>query len=213
MMRERGVRATAGAIARRLLALVYRRERLIVQIKDLDSIVQPRAGTSLRIEDLGREQLLALAELNRKRDAADADPRFRAYLDAGFHGFVAIRDDEVVGYYWWVDREGQDRFPDLRDLGLGIELGEKDVYGSDFFLLEEHRGAGAAGQFLCGAETALRDRGFERIWGYVLADNRAARWTFEVRGYRSAWIVERTHLPGWTRTRRIAVDAQGDLPG
>jgi GNAT superfamily N-acetyltransferase len=201
-IRERGLRGTLAAVGRRLRALVYRHERLIVLLKELDSIVEPRCNGGLRLEDLGSQHAAALAELNRKRSAADADARFAAYVEAGFHGFVAFQGDELVGYYWWVDRHAQNLFPDLRELGLGIELAERDAYGSDFFLLEEHRGGGTAGEFLFKLETSLRDRGYDRLWGYVISSNRGARWIYAVRQYRPTWIVHRRR---WLFLRRTDI--------
>jgi GNAT superfamily N-acetyltransferase len=165
-----------------------------VLLKDLGSIVAPKGEGDLRMEELGRRHLPALSELNRERGQRRADKRFAAYLDQGFHGFVAFRDRDAIGYYWWVDREARDRFPDLRDLELGIELAEGDVYGSDFFLLERHRGKGTAGHFLFAIETSLAERGYRRLWGYAVADNRPARWLYATRGYEPVWAVLRRKL-------------------
>lgn len=173
--------------------------------KDLGSIAEPGAGGDLRIEELGPEHLPALSELNRKRFQGRADKRFAEYLEKGFHGFVAFRGDEAIGYYWWVDRGGQDLFPDLRDLDLGIELAEGEVYGSDFFLLEQHRGGGTASGFLFEVESALAERGYRRLWGYVAGDNRPALWLYATRGYAPAWAVLRRKLLLPRRTVRLPV--------
>jgi GNAT superfamily N-acetyltransferase len=201
-LRTHGVHGTALAVARRLLRLIYSRQRSIVLVKELDSIVEsPREG-ELRFEDLMAAQLPALAELNRRRGQPDVDRRFARYVRKGFCGFVGFLGEQPVGYYWWVDRDAPELFPDLRKLGLGLELGEGDVYGSDFFLLEEHRGGGIAGEFLLGVETSLRDRGYRRLWGAVDPANRPARWTYSTRGYAPMWTVDRRRVVLFTRTRR-----------
>jgi len=46
-------------------------------------------------------------------------------------------------------------------------------------------------EFLHAVETALRERGFARVWGYVRADNRPARWLYSARGYE---VVKSVHL-------------------
>lgn len=191
-----------AAIARKLLRLVYRDERLIVVIKDLDSIVEPSKQSGLRVADLDASQLPGLAELNRKRDSPDVDARFADYVAKGFNGFVAYVDDELVGYYWWVDRDKAALFPDLAELELGIELGAGDVYGSDFFLLEQRRGGGTAAELLYRIESGLRDLGYARIWGYVASDNRPARWTYSSRGYVPMWAVHRKRVLIVKRTTR-----------
>lgn len=191
-----GARQTAVAIGRLLGGLVYMDERLMVMVKDLGSIVEPRREGELRVEELRAEHLPELAALNRKRGRPEVQRLFVRYLERGFHGFVAYRSGELVGYYWWVDREVPARYTDLHELGLGIELGADDVYGSHFFMLEEHRGGGLAADFLYNVESALRDRGFTRLWGYVMSANRPARWIYSTRGYSPMWVV---------RLRRIAL--------
>ena len=86
------------------------------------------------------------------------------------------------------------RFPDLRKLEPGIELGEGDVYGSDCSLLEERHGGRLAADFLFKAESSLRDRGYTRLWGHVASGNRRARWIYSTRGYMPTCIVTRRRV-------------------
>jgi GNAT superfamily N-acetyltransferase len=178
----------------RLWRAVYLRESLIVIAGDLSSIVEPWRNGGVRIEELESRHLAELSQLNRARERPEVDKRFERYVKQGFHGFVAYRDGILVGYYWWVDRHVPTLFPDLRKLGLGIELGEGDVYGSDFYVLDEHRGGDLAANVLFEVESSLRDRGYERIWGYVLSSNRPARWIYSTRGYVPMWTVRRTRI-------------------
>jgi GNAT superfamily N-acetyltransferase len=200
-LRTHGARGTAAEIARRIRHFFYERERLIVLRKELDAIAGARA-TDLRMADLSTDHLADLSALNRSRGVRDADSRFAHYLREGFEGFVGYRGDQLVGYYWWVDRARGARFPDLRDKELGIELAEKDVYGSDFYVLDEHRGGGIPAAFLRHIETAIHDRGYERIWGYVVSENRPARWIYRTRGYEPEWIVARRRVGPFWRTKR-----------
>lgn len=200
-LRTNGARKTALAVGRRLLAPIYSRQRLIVLSKDLQAVVHSPRDAGLRFEDLTAAQLPALATLNRRRGQPNVDRRFARYVRKGFGGFVAFLGEELVGYYWWVDRDAPALFPDLRKLGLGIELGEGDVYGSDFYLLEQYRGGGIAGEFLLGVETSLRDRGYTRLWGGVDPANRPARWTYSTRGYVPMWTVDRLRVLMLKRTR------------
>ncbi len=170
-------------------------------VKDLGSIVDA-SSAELRVEDLGAGSLEDLSALNSRRGQQGADRRFARYVEEGFLGFVGYREGEAVGYYWWVDAGSGARFPDLRNKGLGIELAQKDVYGSDFYLLEEHRGGGTAAGFLTHIETALRDRGYRRLWGYVVSENRPARWIYSTRGYEPMWIVVRRRVGLLRRTTR-----------
>ncbi|HEY8816492.1 MAG TPA: GNAT family N-acetyltransferase [Candidatus Dormibacteraeota bacterium] len=180
-----------AAVGHRLRRLFYLDQRFIVLLKQLDTIVESRRPGDLRVEDLEAKHLPALADLNRRRGRPQVDKRFATNVASGFHGFVAWRGDRLVGYYWWVDRDAPELHPDLRDLDLGIELEDGDVYGTDFYLLEEFRGSGTAADFLCKIEKSLRDRGYRRLWGYVDSGNRPALWAYRSRGYESMWILER----------------------
>jgi GNAT superfamily N-acetyltransferase len=188
------VRGVLAAIGRRLRLPLYIDQRFIVLLKQLDSIVESRRPGDLRVEDLEAKHLPALSELNRTRGRPQVDKRFAKNVASGFHGFVGWRDDRLVGYYWWVDRYAPVPHPDLRDLSLGIELEEGDVYGSDFFLLEEFRGGGTAADFLCKIEKSLQGRGYRRLWGYVDSGNRAAIWSYRRRGYEPMWILKRRRV-------------------
>jgi GNAT superfamily N-acetyltransferase len=201
-LRKHGVRQTAVEGVRRL---TYRRQRFIVMVKDLSSIAVPWRAGDLHVEDLQAKHLPGLFELNRKRDRRDVDRRFVRYVEQGFNGFVAYRGDELVGYYWWVDRDAPTLFPDLRDGWQGIELADGDAYGSDFFLLEEHRGGGVAPDFLFQIESSLHDRGYARVWGFVDYTARPARWLYSTRGYVGMWAVQKTRVLMISRTKREAL--------
>jgi GNAT superfamily N-acetyltransferase len=158
---------------------------LIVLAKRLDEIAAITFDARLELSDLGAHDLPALGEFNARRCDTRATGRFSDRVAGGDRGFIARLDGEVVGYYWWTDRD----HPHLDR--LGIRLAERDVYGFDFFLAEEHRGDGRAVEFLHGIETRLRDLGYARVWGYVRADNRPARWLYSMRGYEA---VGNAHL-------------------
>jgi GNAT superfamily N-acetyltransferase len=158
---------------------------LIVVAKRLDEIAGVALDRRLAVSDLTESDLPALAEFSRSRCDRRAEGRFAARLEDGDRGFVARADGEVAGYYWWADRD----HPHLEH--LGIRLADREVYGFDFFLAEEHRGEGRAVECLHGIETRLRDRGYDRVWGYVRSDNRPARWLYSSRGYDS---VGKVHL-------------------
>jgi GNAT superfamily N-acetyltransferase len=187
-LHEQGTRATAEKFLLRLRE-GYVREELIVLLKDLDAIVRPRFAGDLRVEGLESRHLAGISALNRKRNEPGADRYFSNALEKGFQGFVALRDDEIVGYYHWVDCEAPTEHPDLWFLGPEFELRPGDVYGSGFFLLKEHRGGGTASDFLFKIESSLRDRGYRQLWGYVESGNRPARWTYRNRGYEPMWNV------------------------
>ena len=165
-------------------------QRLVVLLKDLATVATPAGATRrVRLESLDHHHLPGLSELNRRRCHTRADHRFEQSLADGHRGFVGFSDGRLVGYYWWVDHEAPNAHPDLTRFGLGIELEPGDVYGSDFYVPEEHRRGGTANAFLFALETELADRGYRRLWGYVQDRNRAARWLYSTRGYEPMWTV------------------------
>jgi GNAT superfamily N-acetyltransferase len=210
-LREWGVRGTLARLYRQLREGVVSDE-LVVLLKDLDSIVVPRNPDGLVVEDMEPRHLPGLSEVNRRRGAPHADRYFETSIAKGFHGFVALRGDEVVGYYWWVDRDADPPHPDVWLLGEGFEMEPGDVYGSSLFLLEEHRGKGAAGVFLHRVETSLRERGYGRIWGYVEAANRPARWLYSTRGYQPMWKVVHRRFLFFKSRRSIPLGDRGGQP-
>jgi|GEM_PF-2866639 len=207
-VRTHGLRRTGAAAARRARSAAYRHEKLYVVRKDLGDIVDARCRFDFRIEDLGVEHLAGLSELNRMLGRPHIDRRFARNIAAGYRGFAACRDDQLIGYYWWTDGKTERLHPDLADLHLGIELGEGDVYGSDLFLLEDYRGGGTASRFLFEVETALRDRGFRVLWGYVDRTNRPARWLYSTRGYELAWNIDRRTILLRRRTLLSPLDGE-----
>lgn len=202
--RDDGARGAARHAVERLRAQIYERDCHFVVVKDLATIPVPVRRGVVRVEELTREHLPALSELNREREDLTGDRRFAGDLGDGYRGFVALRDERLVGFYWWADRT-MPPHREFRGVALGVELGPGDVYGTDFYIGERDRGAGAAPDFLFHVETALRARGFERLWGTVQDSNRAARWVYAARGYESRWAVVGTRsLRRWRyRTERL----------
>lgn len=188
LARRHGVRATARILGAAVLDSALPRQDLLVLVKSLDAIAPISFEPRLRVDDLGPESLGALAAFNRDRCDTRASERFEANLGRRYHGFTAHEDGALVGHYWWLDATAE---PHPHLARLGIELGPRDAYGFDFFLDERHRGEGRAIDFLFQVESRLRDRGHERVWGYVDASNTAARWLYSMRGYATVRTLRR----------------------
>lgn len=204
-LRERGLAGTLERLARRIRE-GYTEERVVVNLKYLDEISEPRRLSGLRVEDLGPAELPDLRELTRRRGTPEDDRYFENSFAYGYNAFGAYLEERLVGYYWWVDAENPNPHPDVWKLGPDFELGPGDVYGSSMYLLDEARGNGRSAEFLFRVETALRDRGYSRLWGYVDKDNRPARWLYATRGYRDEWEMTNRRLVfvRWRRRAPIA---------
>lgn len=203
-----GIRAVLGFVLTGLRAQLSKHDTQLVIVKQLDEVTVPLRRGEVRIEPLQRRHLAALRALNHERGDLGGDARFAADLDAGHGGFVGFKDDQLVSCYWWVDA-GKPPHRDMRQLGLGIELGPGDVYGYDLYVHKRHRAGGTVNDFLFQVETALHERGYASLWGYVDADNRTARWTYEARGYQPRWKVERTRVLRRWSNRIVPLRAQG----
>jgi GNAT superfamily N-acetyltransferase len=208
--RRDGPGALVRKLARRVLLALHSRDHILVMTKDLDDITE-MALDALRIEETSSSHLPALYEFNRRRCFSKADARAAAAIDSGHRGFVAYIGDELVGYYWWVDAEIEPHHADIDRYGLGFELGPGEVYGYDFYLLEEHRGDGKSMEFLYKIETGLRELGYKVLWGYVEPDNRPARWLYGLRGYEPVREVAIRRVLGRRVSTRVEeVPTKGD---
>ena len=206
LYRRHGLRELLRKLAGRVRAVISSREEVVVLRKDLRAITEMEFSESLRIEELEQSDLPALFEFNRRRCDSKANARAVADVDDGYRGFAGYVGGELVGYYWWVDRETEPRHRDIERYGLEIELTDRAVYGFDFFLLEEHRGGGNSVEFLHKVESRLRDLGYETLWGYVVADNKPARWLYSMCGYEPVRRVASRRV----LTRRLPVGAESE---
>jgi GNAT superfamily N-acetyltransferase len=204
LYRRHGLRELLRKLAGRVRLILFSREEIVILRKDLRAITEMEFSESLRIEELDAGDLTALFEFNRRRCDSKANARAVADVARGYRGYAGYVGGELVGYYWWVDRRMEPRHRDIEHYGLEIELDERAVYGFDFFLLEEHRGGGNSVEFLHKVETKLRERGYETLWGYVLAGNRPARWLYSMSGYEPVRRVAASRVLG----RRLPVGAE-----
>ena len=181
--RENGTRAAVAKTAAELRRRAFSANTITILLKDFDDVKVPRRPSELEVVAMEEAHLPGLSELNRRRGRPGVDRRFKADLERGLHGFVALLGGEVVGYYWWVEGERFATHPDARWLGDSFQIEPSDVYGSDNYLLPEARGGGTANHFLFGIESSIAALGYHRIWGYVESGNREARWLYSSRGY------------------------------
>lgn len=180
-------------IAERARAQVHERERHLVLCKELNDISVPVRRGRILVEPIERRHLPELRVLNQEREDLTGDVRFAGDLDEGYRGWIALRDGEPIGFYWWADPT-MPPHREFRTVALGVQLGAGDVYGTDLYVAPDHRSGGIAAEFLYLVETGLRERGFERLWGTVDENNRPARWLYDSRGYTERWTVEGTRV-------------------
>ncbi|MFL5896883.1 MAG: hypothetical protein ACJ76D_00225 [Solirubrobacterales bacterium] len=198
---ENGHRAAVAKAVAEARDRVYSTAAMMIVVKDLDEVLVPGRSSGVEVVPLDESRLAGLSELNRARGRPRVDRRFRSNLRRGMRGFVGVKNGVTVGYYWWVDAASASSHPDLDWLGDFARIADNDVYGSDYYVLPEHRSGGTSNDMLFQIECNLRDSGFERIWGYVLNSSREARWLYSSRGYRP---MEEVHSRRLLFHRRVA---------
>lgn len=206
-IRAGGLRGAIAFVATGVRAQLSKRETLLVLVKPLDAIAVPVRRGNVRIEALAAHHLPALRELNGERGDIEGDARFTADIDAGYAGFVGFDGEQLISCYWWADGT-MPPHRDMHRLGLGIELTAGDVYGYDLYVDKRYRAGGTVNDFLYQIETALHERGFARLWGWVAAENRTARWTYNARGYLPIHTVERRRILRRWRNRIVALERE-----
>jgi hypothetical protein len=177
-----GAAATFRRVAAQAFAFFYRYEDDIVLVKTLTDTAAAPDHTSFRIEIATDEHLHALVRFAQGCCRGRLTSRFGERMAAGAQAFLGFMDDEIIGYYWWVDTGGASAAVPLFSR-YGIELGPQDVYGFDLFVAPGHRG-GTAARFLASVESRLNALGYRRVWGYVASSNRPARWLFSAAGHQ-----------------------------
>lgn len=167
-----------------MLRLVYvRRHELLIR-KQMDSrtVRHPRDG--LRIEAVTRAHAAALQRFNARHRSIHKVRASAVYLACGYRGFLAFRDDELVGYWWWVDNTIDPALTYPCVARFGLLLPDDAVFAFDYFIVPDARDEGVAVKFLTAIYAELVALGYRTVWGSVDADNVRARWVYSAVGNR-----------------------------
>lgn len=194
-LRRLGWKGVIARCYRRVSSRLVRHHSDIVMSKDLADGEGPSSGTLLQycaIEGSDPSVLERIAAA-RHLDAEDR-ARLRLFARRGYSALFAEVDGRIVGFMWWVDARlsGDRAHPHLAR--YGIRLGPREAYAFDFFLAPGCRGGGNANEFLSSFDRHLRNRGFERIWGFVASDNKPARWLYSLCGWRPQKVINSVEI-------------------
>jgi hypothetical protein len=206
LYRRHGPLQGTQRIGVRLLRLLYAPHDDLVIRKELSEVEGPAPDGPFRLEPAGPQHVPLAATFYARRCYRRAAPSFAARLERGYSGLVALLGGEMVGYFWYVDGA----MPDHPEVArYDIPLSDDGVYGFDLFLAEEHRGGGKATAFLGQVHRALRDSGYQTLWGYVESGNMASRWLFSIAGHS----VVRRRRASRILSRLVIVDRKLYLEG
>jgi ribosomal protein S18 acetylase RimI-like enzyme len=147
------------------------REAIIIE-KDLSSL-----STQMSYKMPSNMQFLEISkhnfeEINPKYFFKSRYLKALKNLDDGYSSFAVMKGDEVIGDIWFASITYSRQSTIHSDLKLyEIDIGEKDVYLYDLYTKHEER-KNFVGFFLLDAVFhSFRERGFEKVYGYVFADN------------------------------------------
>jgi len=142
---------------------------------------------SLQIVPIGKKDQDVLFEFHRKSKSCELYPKNRIdrYFASDCKCFIALRNNKFVGHMWWGNKKMSFKYcdPALRYVGETFELKDDDVLAVDFFIIPAERGSGTALEFLSKVWLALNTLGYNRCFGLVQPQNRAARWIYKLFGF------------------------------
>jgi GNAT superfamily N-acetyltransferase len=190
LLRTRGVRAGGRALLQKVGKRIYRCQQYIVIAKRLDghSLTEATQCGAERIDvrEGSQAEVLEFTSIITDGDRK-AERRVREYLTRNYRCALGFRNGVPFGQLWWSDSRScleptQDLDPQIRF--FEVELDERDAWCFKFEVLPSHRGHGRATILVKEIESMLYHRGYQRMLGYVDADNLPARWIWEISGFR-----------------------------
>lgn len=140
------------------------------------------------------------------------------YLKSGYRAFAIKRADDVVGDIWYATKTNSSKGPIHPDMEwLNLVARSKDVYTFDMFLDPHERGNGMAAYLQYNALLLLKKKGFEKAYGYFMADNIPALWVHRLLKWKEIkkvytkrfirrWVIreEILSIPGTTTPKEKA---------
>jgi RimJ/RimL family protein N-acetyltransferase len=211
LYKQMGLKQTVPQVYSALRFKAYHEQERLILSKRLDDDPPRQAQPQLVVRSAEQSDTEALLRFTRTH-RPQMTWYVRKYLRNRYRGVVAFRGEEVIGLFWWVDRHVDPKHPDL--VLQDLQLEEAHAYGFAYYIAPEHRGGGTATEVVSRVFAMLRDLGYQRIWGYVDADNVPARWLYSLVGFEATRRVRLRILFGLLTLseRRILVKQLGPGP-
>ena len=171
---------------------LYKCEEAVPVVRNLATLrpAKPPNGTLPVLLDLGPDNFSSYDlhyPLRSRRE------RIERCFRLGYRSFAMVRDGVVIGDLWYVAHATHTPrlHPHLQ--WFGIELGEHEVYMFDMHVDAKERGNSLTTWFLTSVLFTLRDKGFDKAYGYFAAQNVPALWVHRLIGYeeKSHFVVQR----------------------
>lgn len=107
-------------------------------------------------------------------------------LNAGHMLFIAKKTEKIIGFFWAATKYGE-----ISDFHALIHLDEQEAYDYNSYIVEEYRGKDINKGLKVYAFDVLRQKGFDRVVGYIINTNKSSLRSNEKIGYH---IIGKTTL-------------------
>jgi len=164
----------------------YIKQEALLLLKNLHELSPYESFNKLQIHPLHKSQKSELLEFYNLANISVFNPEIliENYLNDDCQCFFATKNDKIIGFFWWGGKQSDynNCLPILRYIHKNYLKQNDDALGIDFFILPEARGDGTALEFYAKVCRELNQLGYKQMFGSVLSDNRAARWTYDLLG-------------------------------
>ena len=106
------------------------------------------------------------------------------YCKNGYNGFLALINNTIIGYIWWVDNKVDLKLTHPSVIRCGLTLKDDYVYTFDYYIASEFRGKGIALEVLSLIQSELKKLGYNKAIGGVVHYNLPAIFTYNVQGWK-----------------------------
>lgn len=158
---------------------IYKAKEEIILEKVLDGRIELSIDNQLQITPIEKKHSNAIVEFTKKYHHHNSEwIKIANHIKKSYNGFIAIQDNNIIGYVWWIDYKLslQKNLSELKR--YGIELNGNTVYATDLFIASQYRGSANAIKFLKRVFLDLYKLGYSRIIGTVDFDNIPAKWIY-----------------------------------
>ncbi len=108
-----------------------------------------------------------------------------SYLNNGCTGYLALRDNHVIGDVWSLAHLDSMSLIHHKDLKWHhIKLNQFEAYMFNLFVHPDERGHGFANALFNFALSNLKNKGIVKVYGFYMADNLPALWMHRMLNYK-----------------------------
>jgi GNAT superfamily N-acetyltransferase len=171
---RRGMTATSSV-------LYVKHTELLIE-KDLDDGIVCPLPDGLQVEAITTRHRSSIERFNERYRSKREARASVCYLKHGYRGFIALVNDEPIGYWWWVGKEASPALTHPCVERFELDLKDDEVYAFDYFIAPEYRRFGTGVKCLSLMYLELYKMGYRKVWAFVDAGNPGARWVYQAHG-------------------------------